>query len=536
MGASITLAGESLIAQKQGAGEKLDIARFVLALVPGLDPNAPVDRAAGKPPAGQIVYTKAYDRKGYVSPNQVIYSLMVGSDVGDWDFNWIGLEAAEGVLLAVATVPVQQKRKNIPPLQIGNNVTRNFLVEFNGAQALTGITVDASTWQHDFTVRLNGIDLRERLSNRDVFGRVCFLADSLQMERSFGLFQVKAGIAYVEGIRVELAEPVQAQLPALPAKAWLDVALAREGNETVATWKVVFGEVKADYVDSNGTAHYVVELARVAVSGEITDLRVSEPITGALVQQYALRNGDYVHLRARGTKKEDVGLSELPNAKSDDPGTNSSEILATTKALMALQELIADEAVGEIFTVAMSTPPARSLRANGDAVSRTVYAKLFAKIGTTYGAGDGVSTFNLPDPRGLQLRFLDDGRGIDVDRVLGSYQADDIRSHNHTGSSTSAGSHTHTASSDSQGEHTHNVHYGSITPDGADLSVTNEPRNPLNGTDSPTVATSTTKAGAHEHNITINSGVAHTHAITITSTGGTETRSKNIAFLACIRC
>lgn len=103
MGASITLAGESLIAQKQGAGEKLDIARFVLALVPGLDPSAPVDRAAGKPPAAQIVFTKEYDRKGYVSPNQVIYSLMIGSDVGDWDFNWIGLEAAEGVLLAVAT-------------------------------------------------------------------------------------------------------------------------------------------------------------------------------------------------------------------------------------------------------------------------------------------------------------------------------------------------------------------------------------------------------------------------------------------------
>ncbi|MDA7023996.1 phage tail protein [Pseudomonas fragi] len=536
MGASITLAGESLIAQKQGAGEKLEIARFVLALVPGLDPNAPVDRAAGKPPAAQIVFTKVYDRKGYVSPNQVIYSLMVGSDVGDWDFNWIGLEAAGGELLAVATVPVQQKRKNIPPLQIGNNVTRNFLVEFNGAQALTGITVDASTWQHDFTVRLNGIDLRERMSNRDVFGRVCFLADSLQMERSFGLYQLKAGIAYVEGIRIDLAEPVHAQLPALPAKAWLDVALAREGNETVATWKVVFGEAKADYVDSNGTAHYVVELASVAVSGEITDLRASEPINGALVKQYALRNGDYMHLRARGTKKEDVGLSELPNAKSDDPGTNNSEILATTKALKALYELIADEAVGEIFTVAMNTPPTRSLRANGDAVSRTVYAKLFAKIGTTYGAGNGVSTFNLPDARGLHPRFLDDGRGIDVDRVLGSYQADDIRSHNHTGSSASAGSHNHTASSDTQGAHTHNVHHGNLTPDGADFGTPGEPRNPLNGTDDPYLVTTTTESGAHAHNITINSGGDHSHAITITATGGTETRSKNIAFLACIRC
>lgn len=535
MGASITLAGESLIAQKQGAGEKLDIARFVLALVPGLDPNAPVDRAAGKPPAAQIVYTKAYDRKGYVSPNQVIYSLMVGSDVGDWDFNWIGLEAAEGVLLAVATVPVQQKRKNIPPLQIGNNVTRNFLVEFNGAQALTGITVDASTWQHDFTVRLNGIDLRERLSNRDVFGRVCFLADSLQMERSFGLFQVKAGIAYVEGVRVDLVEPIQAQLPALPAKAWLDVAMVREGSDAVATWEVVFGEVKADYVDSNGTAHYVVELASVADSGEITDLRQSEPITGALVKHFAARNGDYENLRARATTKDDVDLGNLPNAKSDDPGTDSSEILATTKALNALRQIIAEAEVGEVFTVAMDTPPPGSFKANGAAVSRTAYARLFAKIGTRYGAGDGVNTFNLPDPRGKVVRIWDDGRGVDPGRALGSDQADAIRSHTLTGSTNAAGAHTPTAYADNQGKHIHNIHHGNLTPDGADFGTPGEPRNPLNGTDAPYLVTTTTESGEHTHNITVNPVPDHVHPFTVSYVGAAETRVQNIAFLACIK-
>lgn len=560
MGASITLAGESLIAQKQGAGEKLEIARFVLALVPGLDPNAPVDRAAGKPPAEHIVFTKAYDRKGYVSPNQVIYSLMVGSDVGDWDFNWIGLEAAGGELLAVATVPVQQKRKNIPPLQIGNNVTRNFLVEFNGAQALTGITVDASTWQHDFTVRLNGIDLRERLSNLDVFGRVCFLADSLQMERSFGLYQVKAGIAYVEGIRLALAEPVQAQLPALPTKVWLDVALAREGSDTVPTWKVVFGEVNTDYVDSNGTTHYVVELASVAVSGEITDLRQSEPITGALVEQFALRNGDYENLRARATTKDDVDLGNLPNSKSDDPGSDSSEILATTKALNALRKIIADSEVGRIGTFAMATPPPGWFRANGAAVSRTVYAALFAKIGTSYGAGDGVSTFNLPDPRGKFIRVLDDGRGIDAGRVLGSSQADETRSHNHGGSSAgagghahtastgAAGNHSHTASTGSAGNHAHSVRSGSYTPDGVDVAGDVwEPRNIVNFGEAGVHDKLTSEGGAHNHSVSVDgvadhshtvsvAGVAdHSHAITVGYTGGTETRPQNIAFLACIK-
>lgn len=556
MGASITLAGESLIAQKQGAHEKLEIARFVLALVPGLDPNAPVDRGAGKPPAEQIVFTKVYDRKGYVSPNQVIYSLMVGSDVGDWDFNWIGLEAAEGVLLAVATVPVQQKRKNIPPLQIGNNVTRNFLVEFDGAQALTGITVDASTWQHDFTVRLNGIDRRERMSNRDVFGRACYLANSLQMERSFGLYQIKAGTAYVEGIRVELAEPVQVQLPALPAKAWLDVALSREGSDTVAVWKVVFGEAKADYADSNGTAHYVVELASVAVSGEITDQRQSEPITDALVKRIALRDGDYEGLRARATTKDDVELGNLPNAKSDDPETDSSEILATTKALKALRKIIDDSEVGRIGTFAMATPPPGWFRANGAAVSRTVYAALFAKIGTIYGAGDGVSTFNLPDPRGKFIRVLDDGRGIDVGRVLGSSQADEIRSHSHTGSSGAAGGHSHTgssgtagnhnhtASSDSQGAHAHTVKEGSTNPSmtGGELLASGDDVTQVAGSTSTTSTDgahahniTVNPGGDHSHTITINAGGDHSHAITINATGGGETRPQNIAFLACIK-
>lgn len=158
--ARITLAGESLIAQKQGAKQVLDVARFIFANVPGLDPQQPIVRTAPKPPADQVVYTYAIpaDGAGYVNPNQVVYSAMLGSDIGDFDWNWLGLESAEGVLFAVAYVPMQQKRKNIPPLQLGNNVTRNILVEYDGAQELTGISIDASTWQHDFTVRLAGID------------------------------------------------------------------------------------------------------------------------------------------------------------------------------------------------------------------------------------------------------------------------------------------------------------------------------------------------------------------------------------------
>jgi hypothetical protein len=52
---------------------------------------------------------------------------------------------------------------------------------------------------------------------------------------------------------------------------------------------------------------------------------------------------------------------------------------------------------------------------DGSAVSRTVYARLFAKIGVAWGYGDGSTTFNLPDSRGQVLRFQDGAAGVDPD-------------------------------------------------------------------------------------------------------------------------
>lgn len=338
MGASITLAGESLIAQKQAANAGLNVSRFIFANVPGLNPNMPVDRKAPKPPAGQVVNVHEIptEHAGYVNPNQVVYSAQIGSDVGDWDFNWIGLETVEGVLFAVAYVPIQQKRRNIPPLQIGNNLTRNFLVAFDGALALTGITIDAATWQHDFTVRLAGIDERERLSNRDVYGRACFFGGSLQLEKVGSAYQLKPGTAYIEGIRLVQSVALPVVPPALPAKAWLDVVLQRELNDVAASWAVVFGDEKVDYTDALGVKHSCVAIADLSVAGVI-DRRPVEAIAGPLVQQFALRTGDYDQLRARATTKDDVKLGNIPNAISSDPSKNDPEVLATTKMVTAVK-------------------------------------------------------------------------------------------------------------------------------------------------------------------------------------------------------
>ena len=99
---------------------------------------------------------------------------------------------------------------------------------------------------------------------------------------------------------------------------------------------------------------------------------------------------------------------------------------------------------GAVIPFSGETVPGGYLECDGSAVSRTTFAELFAVIGEIYGPGDGATTFNLPDYRGLFLRGQDKGAGIDpdaatrIDRgdgtggdVIGSKQADEFKTHTH---------------------------------------------------------------------------------------------------------
>ena len=88
--------------------------------------------------------------------------------------------------------------------------------------------------------------------------------------------------------------------------------------------------------------------------------------------------------------------------------------------------------VGTVTPKAGSTVPTGSLECDGTAISRTIYADLFSDIGTTYGVGDGSTTFNIPDLRGEFIRGWDNGKGTDSGRAIASSQADDFESHRHS--------------------------------------------------------------------------------------------------------
>jgi len=118
-------------------------------------------------------------------------------------------------------------------------------------------------------------------------------------------------------------------------------------------------------------------------------------------------------------------------------GTTHPPVTSTHAGFMTpadkakLEGVVAALPAGIIMPYAGALVPAGWCECNGAAVNRTDYAALFAAIGTAYGAGDGIATFNVPDLRGEFVRGWDHGRGIDNGRVLGSPQSDTVVSHTH---------------------------------------------------------------------------------------------------------
>lgn len=152
---------------------------------------------------------------------------------------------------------------------------------------------------------------------------------------------------------------------------------------------------------------------------------------------------------------------------------------------------------GAIMQFAMNSAPSGWLICDGTAYSRTTYAALYANISTVWGAGDGVTTFNVPDFRGAFLRGLDSGKGYDPARVFASYQADAYASHSH-----------------------------SITDPGHVHAAGNNSLNYANGV----AAGATNAQGTTWNTASASTGITGTNA-----SGGTETRPKNYAILYCIR-
>ncbi|EFT9187424.1 phage tail protein, partial [Salmonella enterica] len=329
---TITLAFEQWKAQQGATGEPVLLDEFVFANVPGLDPDQPVDRNETLPPAEQIVHRQAVSRKGVVNDNAVVHSVVLGADVGDFSFNWIGLvNKASGTLAMIVHAPLQQKLKTAEGQQ-GNVLTRSFLMEYNGAQAETGINTPAESWQIDFTARMAGMDERQRLENIDIFGAAAFLGDGWLVGKSGNQFYVTKGTGYVAGLRTTLAENLNITVTTRPVKVWLDVCWT---GTLTSVWgvqsRITVADNLADYVQ-NGVQHYVFAVAGIDENGNITDLRPK----GSLNEQQAsdaLRKHEQSRNHPDATTRE-KGFVQL----SSDTNSESESLAATPKAVKAAMD------------------------------------------------------------------------------------------------------------------------------------------------------------------------------------------------------
>ena len=178
---------------------------------------------------------------------------------------------------------------------------------------------------------------------------------------------------------------------------------------------------------------------------------------------------------------------------------------------------------GCVFCRAAASVPAGYLECNGAAVSRSTYSALFAVIGTTYGSGNGSSTFNLPDLRGEFVRGFDNGRGVDSGRSINNPQGSANQSHNH--------SYGNAGITVSGANHRHNARGFSLQPSIASVGIT------LGSGQGYQIGYRTSDSGSTNQAI-LNSGnlsMSGTVGITINNTGGNESRPRNVAMMYIIR-
>ena len=251
---------------------------------------------------------------------------------------------------------------------------------------------------------------------------------------------------------------------------------------------------------SGGIANWE-KLATVSVSGTITGnitgnagsaTNVAGGSAGSLVYQSSSGLTSFIPGSTLGYVLTSTGPTTAPSWQATAPG-GVTNIIAGANITISPPSGIGAVTIsstggagpgpaipdaGTIVFFASVVAPSGYLIADGALVSRTTYAELFAAIGTTFGVGDGSTTFGLPDLRGEFVRAWDAGRGVDTGRVFGSAQLDEFKSH------------------------THGIGYTGVM----DAS-----------------------GGIYPAYVAANS------AITSTATGGSETRPRNIALLGCIK-
>ena len=249
--------------------------------------------------------------------------------------------------------------------------------------------------------------------------------------------------------------------------------------------------------------------ARVSISNAGLDM------TNALPIRFQDSSGaPFVALKAPASVSSNVTFT-LPAADG-----SAGEFLKTDGSGNLSFSIVQGVPSGAVFCIAVATVPSGYLECNGAAVSRTTYAALFAVIGEQYGAGNGSSTFNIPDLRGEFIRGFDNGRGVDNNRSIASSQSDQNDQHSHGFSMTaSTRSLTGTVTKIAETYNASGAASGVFTKTSGIMAAA-----------TPASTDSSPSGG-------FSMDASHTHSVSgsINNQGGNESRPRNIAMMYVIK-
>ncbi|WP_368229823.1 phage tail protein [Aeromonas sp. R10-1] len=298
---------------------------FVLANIPGLDPNKPISPDLGLPPAGQIVHRHAVDQRGRINNDAVAYTIVMDTTVGDFSFNALYLiNKASGMVGMIVHKGLETKLKtNEATGQTGNSLVKSMLMEYDRASEATATHVDASTWQIDYAARLRGMDDDLRLQALQLFGPATFYGDGFKLVNEAGVYKVQPGVAYVGGLRAQLDEVRKITPGAKPVGLWLDIYRAGSLLNAWVNHFTLTLSVPAltDYVDGNGNQHHVTKVAIINSDGSVTDLRRKRIIE---------LSGD---VTGKGILEDAQGVNIVVEVKDNSHGHLMENVSGLTQAL-----------------------------------------------------------------------------------------------------------------------------------------------------------------------------------------------------------
>lgn len=184
------------------------------------------------------------------------------------------------------------------------------------------------------------------------------------------------------------------------------------------------------------------------------------------------------------------------------------DVNGTTNATSIFQANALLVPTGSIMQFAGGSSPTGWLICDGSTVSRTTYATLFSVIGTTYGSGDGSTTFNLPNTAGKSVFGYNSGDGSfnSLGGTGGSKTAtlstNELPAHTHTGTTNSDGAHTHSITDPG---HSHSLSTDEEVASGSGSTVANRDEGGGETTGSSSTGISIVSDGAHTHSFTTGS-------------------------------